>query len=160
MRVTITPYNLQTAELRKITEKVVHDLSGLDMECEHSECRLLVCDNFFSTCKPEHFRDVLSHLMTKIRMGGVLQINTFDITRLSREMTKGNITLKEFNDFVFSDIQQCRSFGVDYETLLSYVESIESQLGLRFEKRVNFSTEPIVQVTMQRVSGISQSGGN
>lgn len=160
MRITITPYNLQTAELRKVTEKVVHNLAELDMECEPSECRLLVCDNFFSTCKPEHFRDVLAHLVSKIRLGGVLQINTFDIPRLSREMTKGNITLNDFNNFIFSDIQQCRSFGIDYETLLSYVESIESQLSVRLEKQVNFSTEPIVQVTMQRVSGLSQSGGN
>jgi hypothetical protein len=65
-----------------------------------------------------------------------------------------------FNDFIFSEMQQCRSFGLDYETLLSYAESIENQLGLRFEKQVNFSNEPIVQVSMQRVAELSQSGGN
>lgn len=46
MRITITPYNLKTSELRKITEKVVHNLPELDLECEHAEARLLICDNF------------------------------------------------------------------------------------------------------------------
>ena len=104
MRITITPYNLKTSELRKITEKVVHNLPELDLECEHSEARLLICDNFFTSCKPKHFRNVLMSLMSKIRSGGVLQVNTLDISRLSREMTKGNITIKDFNDFVFSDL--------------------------------------------------------
>ena len=160
MRITITPYNLKTSELRKVTEKVVHNLTELDLECEYSECRLLICDQFFSNCKPEHFRNVLINFMQKIRIGGVLQINSFDIPRLSRELTKGNINVKGFNDFIFSEMQQCRSFGIDYETLLSYAESIENQLGLRFEKQVNFSNEPIVQVSMQRVAELSQSGGN
>ena len=92
-------------------------------------------------------------LMSKIRSGGVLQVNTLDISRLSREMTKGNITLKDFNDFVFSDLQQARSFGIDYQQLLSYAESIENQLGLAFEKQVHFSNEPIVQVSMRRIQG-------
>lgn len=97
-------------------------------------------------------------LISKIRLGGTLQINTLDIPRLCREVSKGNINTKEFNNFVFSDLQQARSFGIDYSDLLSYAESIEGQLGLRFEKRVSFDSQPMVQVTMQRVQ--IPAGGN
>ena len=158
MRITITPYNLKTSELRKITEKVVHNLPELDLECEHAEARLLICDNFFTSCKPQHFRNVLMSLMSKIRLGGTLQVSMFDVPRLCRELSKGSITPKEFNDFVFSDLHQARSFGIDYSELLSYAESIENQLGLRFEKRVSFDSQPMVQVIMQRVQ--IPSGGN
>lgn len=153
MRITITPYNLKTAELRKVTDVVVHNLPELDLECEDSEARLLICDNYFCKCKPEHFRNVLMNLMAKIRLGGVLQISTIDIAKLSREVTKGNISLKEFNDYVFSGLTNCQSFGIDYQELLTHAESIESQFGLVFNKQVHFSNEAIVQVSMQRVQG-------
>lgn len=158
MRITITPYNLKTSELRKVTEKVVHNLPELDLECEHAEARLLICDNFFANCKPQHFRNVLANLMSKIRLGGVLQVNMFDVQRLCREVAKGSISTEQMNDFIFSDLQQARSLGVDFTTLISHAESIENQLGLRFEKAVSFDAEPTVQVTMQRVQ--IPSGGN
>ena len=80
-----------------------------------SECREIVCVNLLSSFKISEHKSIIDMLHKKIRIGGTLVIEDFDLRTISRRFYRDEVTINFVNSAIFGESANLKSIvDMDY----------------------------------------------
>lgn len=77
------------------------NLGNLDNFCDDAECTEIILDGVIQFVPYEKIKDVMLHLLKKLRHGGTFKLTFTDINCIIREYTKGGLNYESLNAMLF-----------------------------------------------------------
>jgi predicted SAM-dependent methyltransferase len=104
----------------------VKDISVAHLLVEDAEADLILVEHFLSQYKYEEVKNVLNLILSKLRIGGKIIISFIDGELAAYNLTKGFITLEEFNSCVlYQPIHSILSMTIVLDILKEFNLKIE-----------------------------------
>jgi predicted SAM-dependent methyltransferase len=110
----------------------VSNLMWLDNLVLDSEARVIVVDHFFQQFTIKEIPVVMEKILGKLRLGGELLIEETDMDVVSLKYYRGDLSLEEVNNTMFTDQSSIKSvFTVEmFRSLLSSLNIVIENLSL------------------------------
>ena len=107
----------------------VRDMNLVDIQCDDMEADEILVDNFLNQFTYSILGNVVSKIVSKLRLGGQITIAENDIDFLCHNLSTGKMNHQEFNDTIFSGGPAMCLFSV--ETIVDLLK----QAGLKITEK-------------------------
>jgi hypothetical protein len=97
MKIYLSEKNLTNTEFTHVT-----NIINLDNTVENTEAKEIVIDNFLRSFKQDEIEEALKKILSKLRIGATVTILDVDVDVISMKFSRGDMTLEELNNSLFS----------------------------------------------------------
>lgn len=112
-------------------DNVVHidNMNNIHILINDAEADLILVDDFLSDFSYQDVGNVLNLILSKLRINGTIVVNFVDGELAAYNLTRGFMTLEEYNDLVFyKPIKSVINTSIVVDLLKSFNISVESKI--------------------------------
>lgn len=133
INITITPYELGSY----INISPLKGDDPFTLTSDTAECREIIAEEIIDYIPIDKMLDVITHYVSKLRLGGKIVLGGTDIIELSKDILRQNKTMVEANHEIFgAQTEELKEWGLKKGCLaLNDVVAILSHLGLHITKQ-------------------------
>jgi hypothetical protein len=112
-------------------------LDDMVLDCEATD---IIVDNYLSQFSESELPQLLSKILSKMRVNGTITIVDIDVDILSMRYNRGDVTIKDLNDLLFGGTSRKSLLNLESvatafnDSFLIEQSSLDSQLGTFFVK--------------------------
>jgi len=112
-------------------------LDDMVLDCEATD---IIVDNYLSQFSENELPQLLSKILSKMRVNGTITIVDIDVDILSMRYNRGDVTIKDLNDLLFGGTSRKSLLNLESvatafnDSFLIEQSSLDSQLGTFFVK--------------------------
>jgi len=112
-------------------------LDDMVLDCEATD---IIVDNYLSQFSESELPQLLSKILSKMRVNGTITIVDIDVDILSMRYNRGDVTIKDLNDLLFDGTSRKSLLNLESvatafnDSFLIEQSSLDSQLGTFFVK--------------------------
>lgn len=112
-------------------------LNDMVLDCEATD---IIVDNYLSQFSESELPQLLSKILSKMRVNGTITIVDIDVDILSMRYNRGDVTIKDLNDLLFDGTSRKSLLNLESvatafnDSFLIEQSSLDSQLGTFFVK--------------------------
>lgn len=112
-------------------------LNDMVLDCEATD---IIVDNYLSQFSESELPQLLSKILSKMRVNGTITIVDIDVDILSMRYNRGDVTIKDLNDLLFGGTSRKSLLNLESvatafnDSFLIEQSSLDSQLGTFFVK--------------------------